>query len=396
MEGSPLLENGQEPDIVFSRALDIELEKICTFYREKESEISDEAHEVLRDATNLVDPHYNDSEQHDGLANSNTFSRTSRSRQNSLSQSVGFGPKRHSSFFARSFGLEDDDDSEDEEYGEQSMLNRPRNKDGHIGWDSQVSEDIFNTEPTVERRETAPPWHEASGQQHHITRSPRARIKKRIISVYVSLCELRSYAQLNETGFSKVLKKYDKTLDRKLKQAYMSEIVRVAYPFKRETVEELGDIIHKVEMAYATIATNGNLVDARRDLRLHLREHVVWERNTVWRDMIGIERRAQAANVGALKHLVPEKASRKIGDEIRTLRSIFRTPFGQVDVPDWLCQPSTWCLILSLVTFTVLLSTSIMAEPEQQNCLAMVVLVSLLWATEVSNSSCMARECANG
>jgi hypothetical protein len=31
----------------------------------------------------------------------------------------------------------------------------------------------------------------------------------------------------------------------------------------------------------------------------------------------------------------------------------------------------------------ILLMVPIMEEPEQQNCLAMVVFVSLLWATEV-------------
>lgn len=378
------MDNDGDPNGVFSRALDVELDKICKFYGEKESEILDEAREVLRDATHLVDSQNNESEQQDGLANSLTQSRASRSRQNSLMQSVRFEPKRHTSFFNRSFGLDDDEDSEDEEYGEQSVLNRPRTKDGQIGWDSQVSEDILHTQPTVERRGIDQSWQDTSGT-HAPTRSPKATIKKRMISVYVSLCELRSYAQLNETGFSKVLKKYDKTLDRKLKQPYMNECVRKAYPFRQETLEELGEIIHKIEMAYAAIATKGNLLDARRDLRLHLREHVVWERNTVWRDMIGIERRAQAANIGAVKLLTHENISRKIGDEDTTVDTIIRTPFGKFEVPAWLCHSSSWCLLTSIVAFIIMLCTPIMAEPEQQNCLAMVVLVSLLWATEVSS-----------
>ena len=43
---------------------------------------------------------------------------------------------------------------------------------------------------------------------------------------------------------------------------------------------------------------------AKKELRLHLREHVVWERNTVWREMIGIERKAQAANLGIRRTLL--------------------------------------------------------------------------------------------
>jgi hypothetical protein len=34
------------------------------------------------------------------------------------------------------------------------------------------------------------------------------------------------------------------------------------------------------------LVTKNNKQFARRELRLHLREHVVWERNTVWREMI--------------------------------------------------------------------------------------------------------------
>ena len=360
------------------------MKKICAFYREKEAEILDEAHEVLRDASLLVDHQGAESELLEGVSSSNTLSRTTRSQQNSMVQSFGVGPKRRTSFFTRSFGLGDDDeDSEDDDYGERSQLHKPRTKDGHVGWDSQVSIDSQNPTSPVERRETNQSWHEA-GEHNGTVRSPKAMIKKRLISVYVSLCELRSYVQLNQTGFTKVLKKYDKTLDRSLKQPYIDSQVKTAYPFQQETMNTLGENIHNVEMTYASIASKGNLLDARRDLRLHLREHVVWERNTVWREMIGIERRAQAANIGAVRLLAHENKSRKMGDEDLFMKTILRTPFGRFDLPAWLCNSSSWCLITGLVAFTILLCTPIMAEPEQQNCLAMVVLVSLLWATEVS------------
>ncbi|EDN10234.1 conserved hypothetical protein [Histoplasma mississippiense (nom. inval.)] len=84
-------------------------------------------------------------------------------------------------------------------------------------------------------------------------------------------------------------------------------------------MELLNARISGIEKLYAELVTKGDLALSKRELRLHLREHVVWERNTVWRKMIGIERKSQAANMG----------------------------------------------------------------PEQQNCLAMLVFVSLLWSTEV-------------
>lgn len=48
---------------------------------------------------------------------------------------------------------------------------------------------------------------------------------------------------------------------------------------------------------YALICNHGDdLEAAKQELSIHLREHVVWERNTVWRDMIGLERKSYAAN----------------------------------------------------------------------------------------------------
>jgi hypothetical protein len=43
-------------------------------------------------------------------------------------------------------------------------------------------------------------------------------------------------------------------------------------------------------------------------------------------------------------------------------------------------------LLGSLAAFIALLAIPIMDKPEEQNCLALLVFVSLLWATEVSIS----------
>ena len=114
-------------------------------------------------------------------------------------------------------------------------------------------------------------------------------LKKRAVSVYAMLCELRSFIQLNKTGFEKALKKYDKILDRKLKKTY---------PFQQSTMDKLTRNLECIEAAYAQTGTKGVFIDAKRELRPHLREHIVWERNTVWREIIGIESKAQAANIG--------------------------------------------------------------------------------------------------
>lgn len=130
-------------------------------------------------------------------------------------------------------------------------------------------------------------------------------LKKRLIGLYVNICELRSFIQLNETGFSKVLKKYDKILDRKLKSAYVQEKVKAAQPFQPSTFAALDEHLRRVEQAYASIVTKDDVDTARQELRLHLREHVVWERNTVWREMIGfLQVRVRDVVRGPLGHRI--------------------------------------------------------------------------------------------
>lgn len=205
-------------------------------------------------------------------------------------------------------------------------------------------------------------------------------------SLYVLLCELRSYVQLNKTGFSKVLKKYDKTCDRALKSVYIKEKVTPSYVFKQETGERIDERIRQVEQAFANINTNGNLEQAKRELRLDLREHVVWERNTVWREMIGIERKAQAANLGIRRTMLGSDNDKHLrGDEQGTSGTKeISTPVGRYRCPRFLLQSTFYVLVAIVAIFLVLLIVPIMEAPEQQNCLAMVVFVSMLWATEAS------------
>lgn len=210
-------------------------------------------------------------------------------------------------------------------------------------------------------------------------------LKKRIIGLYVSLCELKSYVQLNKTGFSKVLKKFDKIMDKELRSAYIKANVDPAYPFKDETKKHVEDYIAEMEAAYANVVTGGDDVMAKKELRSHLREHVVWERNTVWRDLIGIERRGEAARLGQfLLGSDANKASKRLqGDDDKTMPlADIATPFGRLRVPAWLVNTSMIWLLISTVVFFALLYIPILHHPEQQNCLAMLVFVSLLWATE--------------
>ena len=363
-----------DTDSLFKRALDSELEKICSFYQIKELEIYEELNDVLKEETNyLLDV--------DGLEaqepESPTRIKPGRARQGSLFRSIGMNrPRRPSNVSASLDNLDEEEEDSDDEADEHAALNKGP-KDRHS--------DSLQSSRNLDRRHSQ--GFEDWGDQSLLLYDSGINLKKRTISLYVSLCELKSYVQLNKTGFSKALKKYDKILDGSLKSKYLESQVNPAYPFRTETVRKLEENINKIEKSYADIVTKGDVALAKRELRLHLREHVVWERNTVWREMIGIERKAQAANLGVRRTLLgsdndPANAQLQ-GDEPGAGHSKeIQTPVGRYRCPRWLFSSTFFLLLGIIAVFVVLLVTPIMDKPEQQNCLALLVFVSLLWATE--------------
>ncbi|KAF3352082.1 ATPase [Verticillium dahliae VDG1] len=365
-ESRPLIRN-EEPEEVFSRALDVELEKICSFYVAKEGELLDEVNDLLRDVGNH-------SEDED-------ITSTSGRRSSDGLQRVASNPGRSSV----DDNLEDSDEDDDETTG----LTKSRISAGGR------RKTLPNIMPQSIGDMTASGELSRSGRRQSLAMDDYAErtfafssgimLKKRITSLYVQLCELKSYIQLNKTGFRKVLKKFDKTLDKELRVKYTAASVDPAYPFKPETMETIEANIVKMEQAYTDIVTNGDEALAKRDLRSHLREHVVWERNTVWRDMIGMERRAEAASLGrSLLGTDPTAITRRLqGDNDDTpVTKELKTPIGRFAVPSWLASTAMLQLLLIIAIFFVILFAPIMESPEQQNCLALLVFVSLLWATE--------------
>jgi phosphate transporter len=117
---------------------------------------------------------------------------------------------------------------------------------------------------------------------------------------------------------------------------------------------------------------DGDLGAAQRYLKLNLREHIAWERDTVWRQMIGRERRGEGGTpLGAPVDTTEEKAFE------------VRTRVGRVR----LSRRKAWVVISALV-FAILLNVSIVEGDEANRCFAVLVFATLLWATEVRSPHC--------
>ena len=389
-EASPLL-NVDDPDSVFRRALDQDLEKICSFYQLKELEIYGEVGELVKDEENYE--HEADGIDVDHL-NNDGGDKSARQRRGSLLGKLGYGGRQRRTSTMSASTIEEEDNDSDEDADEGTAMNmsgiskgRRKTYDANA---AHAQDDLRSSRELPPSKRRASQAYDDFGDQAFSTLvASGMTLKKRTISLYVSLCELKSFIQLNKTGFSKVLKKYDKTLNRSLKSNYIKDSVTPAYPFRQRTMEHVDENIQQTEKAYANVITKGDVGQARRELRLHLREHVVWERNTVWREMIGIERKAQAANMGLRRTLLggdndPSKA-RLQGDEdnVGDTKEV-ETPIGRYRCPRWLFSSTFFTLIGIILVFVILLVVPIMKKPEQQNCLALLFFVSLLWATEVS------------
>ena len=403
-ESSPLIDADEDPDVIFRGALDAELEKICSFYELKELEIYGEVGDLLRDEESYEAEAENvDLDQFDGHQEGG-YAKLGRPRHASMFQSLHFagfgGRRRRTSTMSASIDERDEDRDSDEDGDEMAPLaksgsikERRKTFDANAANAERSIDDLRSSRewPSSKRR-TSQAFEDVNDLSIATLAASGMTLKKRTVSLYVSLCELKSFIQLNKTGFSKACKKYDKILNRNLKNLYLKNSVNPSYPFRQETMQRLDENIAKIEEAYAHVVTKGDINAARRELRLHLREHVVWERNTVWREMIGVERKAQAANMGIRRTLLggdhdPSKARLQGDDADEFDTKEVMTPVGRLTCPRWLFSSTFFTLLAIIAVFVVLLVVPIMNEPVQQNCLALVIFVSLMWATEVGIKS---------
>lgn len=360
-----------DPDTIYTQALDNELQKISEFYAKKEKELFLEVTGLSKDAQKFTEGWSPDM----NLSDSSMLE--SRDRRRSSAEIDG-----------------DEDDSDDEARGNgdrETLLSRPP-LGSHTSTgprrrpraSSQSSQQSFRR-----RLSNAFSGENDDDELRNELYDIKVTLKKRAISLFVALRELRSFSQLNRTGFRKALKKYDKIMDRTLKDRYLKQKVDPSYCFSESTIKVLDREIAKVVEIYADIVTSGDSDAAMRDLRLHLREHVVWERNTVWREMIGIERKTNAAHMSLEGTLLSGDAKKLqlAGDPdeaIKPTTATIRTPFGRFTIPSWIVSTSFFTLLVILGIFFFLIhGITLFPQVEQSNCFAMLVLVSLLWATEI-------------
>ncbi|KAJ7925693.1 Sodium:sulfate symporter transmembrane region-domain-containing protein [Mycena leptocephala] len=86
--------------------------------------------------------------------------------------------------------------------------------------------------------------------------------------------------------------------------------VEPAAPFTAASQATLTTLTSRLVDLYAKCVTQGDSSLAKQQLRLHQRENIAWERDTVWRQMIGRERRGEGDIVGAADASLLQEDSR--------------------------------------------------------------------------------------
>ncbi|CAH1759858.1 7196_t:CDS:2 [Entrophospora sp. SA101] len=359
-EQSPLLAGKTKANPIFTLALDKELAKINTFYCNKEKELYEDVDKLIAEAARIEN-------LEDGASvNFNNLSRSYPSTDGSQSsyihsRDVSSHHQRKSSLqFRRNRSVSDVTGSfisSNDDVGGGEICEEPSRIRFSVDFDNN------NNVGDRDDRRISFLWGPPTVEEQKIA------FKKQVIELFVRLSELKSFVSLNETGFSKILKKYEKIIGCKLKSHYLTSVVSEAYAFKRSIRQKLESEILRVQEIYSNFYTNADRDVAINELKTHLREFIVWERNTIWRDIIGLERKSHAVNIKAP------------GDIIKTPPEI-STPFGNLTINDIFCKNMT-ILIICIVIFLLLLNLPIFKHEEQRNCFALLVFASLLWSTEV-------------
>ena len=149
----------------------------------------------------------------------------------------------------------------------------------------------------------------------------------------------------------------------------MHTVVELAYPFIRDSKDRLTTALHQLVDLYTKCVVRGDRQLAIKQLKLHQRENIAWERDTVWRQMIAQQRRGDEGEPTAIGALLKEPGPGLF---------IVPTPLGTVRVTKKMIYKVVAALLL-----VTLLNMEVVGKREADRCFAVLVFCTFLWATEV-------------
>lgn len=129
-----------------------------------------------------------------------------------------------------------------------------------------------------------------------------------ICDLFTRLHNLKMYAELNCTAVTKILKKYDKTMNDNLKETQL-ESLKQMLPFwdgAPELEKSMGILKHYFSHFYC----HGDVDEADRRLQLMVREMITYQRHTIWLDVVKDHRKNEDAQVKSVSIAKPDDISK--------------------------------------------------------------------------------------
>ncbi|CCF59054.1 hypothetical protein KAFR_0G00210 [Kazachstania africana CBS 2517] len=226
--------------------------------------------------------------------------------------------------------------------------------------------------------------------QVNIKSQKRSLLKHSVINLYIDLCQLKSFIELNRIGFSKITKKFDKVLHMTTRADLIQsdEFFQDTYIFQDDTLIALDEKIDSLVHFYGSIATRYKNSDTcKEELKSYLHDHIVWERSKTWKDMLGL--------LSQDRDIKTDLGSGSIGTEkISNLDLSYYswkipTPihwkFIQINyfkIPKLFFTLKALKIAFIIVFTGILLGVKTLNDRVEGRCLALVECCALLWATE--------------
>jgi phosphate transporter len=329
------IEHRQDGEVRFLTALDHQLEKVFDFYTQKESELYemlDQLEGEIDDREHLSN-HYDDDHYHH--------------RKNSLSPLENIDSTCH-------LPNAKDDNMGEHEYTDDKLEKiAPQRRGSKVSrkLSRRLSRQSFESRMSMDRDD-------------NLLVEQLADFRSQLILLYISLSELESYVELNRTAFHKILKKYDKVLEGNLRSQYLNKMVKESRPFMNETMDVLKGQLIRVETIFANAFCGGSRHIALRQMKTHLRDQVTFERNTVWKDMVRQERKANDTKL----------------IEPKVIKS-YKVPFTSFSISSGVLRQII-CFLISIAAFIILLCVDCFGSRPENYCFALLIFSAFMWATE--------------
>lgn len=188
-------------------------------------------------------------------------------------------------------------------------------------------------------------------------------------TLYITLNDLVYYLELNREGFLKLVQKYQQYIA-KGEHGEISAAVEEKLPL--EDVADLRVMISKIEKDHG----------AGRNLKELLRERVVFERSTVWQEMVEMERRTSPLQVVQESAAAAPTTTVSTPDIEKSASVKPAAAHGHGAMKASARAKKILAPLFSLAVFVALWFLPVFEEPHLNRAMAMVIFTIVLWCTE--------------